>query len=253
VLTGPAHLECDGLAVFNDNDGAEVEAMPDGLLTQLPDRSPAAVAVLLGAAVSLFVLVFLPAAVAQEPDDLGDVDAGGEVFANHCAACHGVSGEGRGAVPALIGVDDRHTIDEVGTVIRQGRAGMPAFDATLSDDQIDDVLAYVAQLPDDQAVGPGHGPHMDRWWDDMMWNGAGGVFVVVWMIFGLLLIVLLVVGIVWLVRQVSSDGGGRSDQQQQPPVQGSAREDLDRRYARGEISREEYREIRDDLEGRSGG
>ncbi|TVR23508.1 MAG: SHOCT domain-containing protein [Nitriliruptor sp.] len=84
-----------------------------------------------------------------------------------------------------------------------------------------------------------------------MWNGAGAGFMVVWMVFGLLLIVLLVVGIVWLVRQVSSNGGRPSDHQ--PPSasgsgSGSAREDLDRRYARGEISREEYRAIRGDLE-----
>ena len=138
------------------------------------------------------------------------------------------------------------------TVIRQGRAGMPAFDATLSDEQIDDVMAYVAQLSDDRAVAPRNGPRMHRWWDDMMWNGVGSVFVVVWMIFGLLLIVLLVVGIVWLVRQVSSDGGRSAPSREPPAPQGSAREDLDRRYARGEISREEYREIRDDLEGRSG-
>jgi len=93
---------------------------------------------------------------------------------------------------------------------------------------------------------------MDRWGDRMMWNGAGAGFTVVWMIFGLLLIVLLVVGIVWLFRQVSPDGGRPTDQQRPPasgPASGTAREDLDRRYARGEISREEYRAIRDDLEG----
>ncbi len=212
---------------------------------------PTSVTALLGAAVSLFALVFLPAAVAQEPGGLGDVDAGREVFANNCAACHGASGEGRGAAPSLAGVYDRHTAEEVETTIRQGRSGMPAFDATLSDEQIDHVLAYVAQLPDDQAVAPGHGPHRDRWWDDMMWNGTGGIFMVVWMIFGLLLIAVLVVGIVWLVRQVSSDGS-RSAQPWQPSAQGSAREELDRRYARGEISREEYREIREELEGGSG-
>jgi len=87
----------------------------------------------------------------------------------------------------------------------------------------------------------------------MMWNGAGGMFMVVWVIFGLLLCVLLVVGIVWLVRQASSDGGRPTDHQRPPSssgsTPGSAREDLDRRYEREEISREEYRTIRDDLEG----
>jgi len=84
-----------------------------------------------------------------------------------------------------------------------------------------------------------------------MWDGFGGAFMVVWMIFGLLLMVLVVVGIVWLVRQLSSNGD-RSVAQQGPPSSGpgagSAREELDRRYARGEISREEYRTMRDDLE-----
>ena len=242
----------------DDKDGDEVEPMADALLTQRPGRSTTVLAVLLGVAVSLLALVSLPAAVAQEPvvaqepDGAGDVDDGRELFATNCAACHGASGEGRGAAPSLIGVSDRHTVDEIETVIRHGRTGMPAFDATLSDEQIDDVLAYITQLADDEAMAPGNGPHMDRRWDDLMWNGAGGVVMVVWMIFGLLLITLLVVGIVWLVRQASS-GGGRSEQHQQPSAQGSAREDLDRRYARGEISREEYHEIRDDLEGRSGG
>lgn len=86
----------------------------------------------------------------------------------------------------------------------------------------------------------------------MMWNGAGGAFMVVWIIFGLLLIVVLVVGIVWLVRRVSSDADRPGDHQRPTPsgsAPGSAREELDRRYARGEISREEYRTIRDDLEG----
>ena len=250
MLIGPGHIELDGSMSLHDHDGAEVEPMPDALLTPRPGRSPAAVAFLLAVLVFVVASVNLTGAVAREADDLGEVDAGGEVFANNCAGCHGASGEGRGAVPALIGVYDRHTIDEVETVIRQGRAGMPAFDATLSDEQIDDVMAYVAQLSDDQGVAPRRGPHMDRGWDDMMWNGTGGAFMVVWMIFGLLLIVLLVVGIVWLVRQVSSSS---SDGQQWQSPRSSAREDLDRRYARGEISREEYREIRDDLEGPSGG
>lgn len=74
---------------------------------------------------------------------------------------------------------------------------------------------------------------------------------VVWIVLGLLLIVLFAVGIVWLVRRASSDGGRPTDHQHPPSTgtgSGTAREDLDRRYARGEISREEYLAIRDDLE-----
>jgi putative membrane protein len=212
-----------------------------------PGRPPPWVAVV----VLVMMAVPLAAAGVQEPEDVGDVDVGREVFANHCATCHGPFVEGRGVAHSLLGVYERHTVEEIATTIRQGRDRMPAFGATLSDRQIDDVMAYLTHAPDEEAE-PRHEPHMPRWWDDMMWDGAGGVFMVVWMIFGLLLIVLVVVGIVWLVRQVSSDGARSSDHQRPSwsgPTAGSAREDLDRRYARGEISREEYRTIRDDLEG----
>ena len=213
---------------------------------------PASAAVLLMAVVLAVMTVVLPGAAAQEAGEIGDVEAGRQVFANTCAACHGTSAEGRGDAPSLIGVYDRYPVDEVETTIRQGRGRMPAFDATLNDAQIDDVMAFLAVAPEDAEAAQRHGPHRDRWWDGMMWDGAGGGFMVVWLVFGLLLIVLLVVGIVWLVRQVSSTGGGPTDQQRPPaggPPSGSAREDLDGRYARGEISREEYRAIRDDLEG----
>lgn len=216
---------------------------------------PVLAATLLAVVMIVVTSVFLPGAAAQEPDALGDAQSGREVFANNCSACHGTSATGRGATPSLIGVYDRHTVDEVEAIIRQGRDGMPAFDATLGDAQIDDVLAFLAEGPDAPETGPDAAetgprtrPHMDRWWDDMMWNGAAGGFMVVWMIFGLLLFVLLVVGIVWLVRQVSSSDGRPTDQPR-PSSSGSAREELDRRYARGEIDREEYRAIRDDLEG----
>ena len=213
--------------------------------------SAPAAAVIVGMVLAVMGVV-LPGAVAQEPDELGDVGSGRELFASNCAACHGASAEGRGGAPALIGVYDHLSVEEVETIIREGRGGMPAFGARLSDSQIEDVVAFLAAASDDDGeAAPRRGPHMDRWWDDMMWDGAGAGFMVIWMVLGLLLTVLLVVGIVWLVRQVSSDGGRPTDHQQPPSTgtgSGTAREDLDRRYARGEISREEYLAIRDDLE-----
>lgn len=204
-------------------------------------------------AVSLLVATpsLLPGAMAQRPSGSGDVDAGRRVFADNCAVCHGASAQGRGAAPSLIGVYDRHTANEVENIIRRGRDGMPAFGATLSDAQIDDVMAFLGWMSDEE-VESRQGSRRHRWWDDMMWDGSGGAVMAIWMIFGLLLIVLVVVGLVWLVRQVSSNGGGRAEHQGSPPsgpASGSAREELDRRYARGELSREEYRAMREDLEG----
>jgi putative membrane protein len=90
-----------------------------------------------------------------------------------------------------------------------------------------------------------------RRWDDMMWDGAPAVFMWIWLVFGLLLLVLLVVGVIWLVRSIAA-GGGNPPPSSWSSGSGSAREELDRRYARGEITREEYQRIRADLEAPGG-
>jgi putative membrane protein len=79
---------------------------------------------------------------------------------------------------------------------------------------------------------------------EMMWDGGSWAFMWVWLLFALALLLLTVLGIVWLVRALISDRGGGTRQ----PVGSAARDELDRRYARGELSREEYLQIRQDLE-----
>ena len=206
-------------------------------------------------AVLLGSLMAAPGVSASDDQQLGDVQAGRETFANQCARCHGPSAAGTTVAPSLVDVFERHTVEEIQDTIRQGRGGMPAFGPILDDQEIDDVTAFLAQVEGTEPVGPRHGPGMHRWWDDMMWDGtAGWGFMIAWMLFGLLLIVLVVVGIVWLVRSVGSDGGRPSPPPSAPwtdAARGSAREELDRRYARGEIDREEYLRVRDDLERRS--
>ncbi|HKY84924.1 MAG TPA: SHOCT domain-containing protein [Anaerolineales bacterium] len=68
--------------------------------------------------------------------------------------------------------------------------------------------------------------------------------------FGLLLFllfsVLLVLGAVWLVRAVFP--GAASQPGASPRADSSTRQVLDQRYARGEISKDEYDRIRKDLE-----
>ena len=72
---------------------------------------------------------------------------------------------------------------------------------------------------------------------DMM--GGMGWMVVLWVLLLIALIALAVAATVWLVRS------------QSPPRSGNptaAREELDGRYAAGELSRDEYLERRRDLE-----
>lgn len=76
----------------------------------------------------------------------------------------------------------------------------------------------------------------------MMWpNGWRGPFPMMW-IFPLIFLVIL---LLFFFRQGGWPMcGGRGDQETGP----AAREILDRRYARGEISREEYQQMKKDLE-----
>ena len=57
----------------------------------------------------------------------GDPEAGRELFATHCAACHGPTGQGRGDVPSLAGVTERLGPESAVRTIREGRDRMPAF------------------------------------------------------------------------------------------------------------------------------
>lgn len=91
------------------------------------------------------------------------------------------------------------------------------------------------------------------------WNGCcqGGFWGMPWMgswsaVLGLIFSVILIVGaawlLIWLIRRTAetssqgrADSGRHSDQQ-------TVLEILKVRYARGEISREEYRDMKQDLE-----
>ena len=80
---------------------------------------------------------------------------------------------------------------------------------------------------------------------DMMGGGmmGGGEFMWFWALFAVLVLALLVVGVVWLVRTLAGSGPSSSTS--------TARQELDLRYARGDLTREEYQQRRADLEGRT--
>lgn len=67
------------------------------------------------------------------------------VFANNCASCHGMTGEGiPGVFPAFQG--NEFVLGEPKAVIRvpmNGRGGMPSFRNALSDEQLAAVLSYI--------------------------------------------------------------------------------------------------------------
>ena len=90
----------------------------------------------------------------RRPDDRDDDDhgnaagnaaAGASVFAENCATCHGVSGTGGNGGPDLTKIASAKNLDAVLAQVTNGGGGMPPFNGTLTDQQIEDVAAYVTQ------------------------------------------------------------------------------------------------------------
>lgn len=80
------------------------------------------------------------------------------------------------------------------------------------------------------------------WNPGMMHWGYGGFMVMI------VILVVLVVGVVFLFRWAGSNPGERLHDGT-ANTKKTAEQILDERYARGEITREEYLQIKDDLEG----
>lgn len=79
--------------------------------------------------------------------DPGETD-GAAIFQQNCAVCHGPEGEG-GAGPALQGIGDHHSIEEITEVITNGQGQMPAWEDELTPEEIDAVAEFVASLEGD--------------------------------------------------------------------------------------------------------
>jgi mono/diheme cytochrome c family protein len=75
----------------------------------------------------------------------GEVSKGTVVFSENCSTCHGATGEGGNGGPDLLTMPLAQT--EAGTIeqVTHGGGGMPAFDGVLSEDEIENVAAYVVQ------------------------------------------------------------------------------------------------------------
>ncbi len=110
---------------------------------------------------SALVLVATVAVVACGDDDDGGEDTsarveaisasvsagevtedGADLYAKNCASCHGGDGQG-GIGPQLAGVvADNLTVEEHVTVVMNGRATMPSFASSLTDDEAAAIVLY---------------------------------------------------------------------------------------------------------------
>lgn len=81
---------------------------------------------------------------------------GNKVYAERCALCHGPEGKGDGTAAAGLNPKPRNhtdgsymktrTDEELLTVIRNGKGGMPAWGSVLSEQEIAAVLKHVRSL-----------------------------------------------------------------------------------------------------------
>lgn len=74
----------------------------------------------------------------------GDVDNGSKVYESNCLSCHGQEGAG-GNGPALQGDDVASDYDKTVKQVKNGGGGMPAFEGTLSEQEIADVSTYITE------------------------------------------------------------------------------------------------------------
>jgi cytochrome c553 len=192
----------------------------------------------------LVVLAAGPSPSSQAP--AGDAEAGQTVFESNCAMCHGADASGMmGMHPSLRGAVQRLSLEGVEVTVRQGRRTtppMPAFEGRLSDQQINDVIAYIASLPEGpRNFGPGQGmmtPEPPSGTVDLPERSSStGLLRVLVAILLIALIALVGVALVALVRRVRA-----------PATRSSARDELDFRYASGELTRDEYLRRSADLE-----
>lgn len=90
---------------------------------------------------------------------VGDPAVGREVFATHCASCHGYTGDGgvagAGALtPRIVGMEPV----VIAEAIRMGPFQMPAFiEEQISDEEIGDVAAYLEEIVGEEATPLGLG------------------------------------------------------------------------------------------------
>ncbi len=80
------------------------------------------------------------------------------LFGDNCAACHGAGGQGTPGFPVLADDDWLYgeSIEDIEEDITLGRTGsMPAHGNTLSDQEIDDVVKYIIELPSGSVYQPG--------------------------------------------------------------------------------------------------
>ena len=74
--------------------------------------------------------------------DAAAIEAGEQLYEEHCQSCHGEKLRSAGAIPDLreLGANERAKFD---TMVMEGRGQMPAWQGIVGPEQLDQLWAYV--------------------------------------------------------------------------------------------------------------
>ncbi|HTT93348.1 MAG TPA: c-type cytochrome [Solirubrobacterales bacterium] len=75
----------------------------------------------------------------------GDAESGAVVFSENCSTCHGATGHGGNGGPDLTTMPLAQSEEGAIQQVTNGGGGMPPFKGVLSEEEIENVAAYVAQ------------------------------------------------------------------------------------------------------------
>lgn len=87
-----------------------------------------------------------PPAGGTTPTTTGDATKGEALYKGNCLACHGTEGTGGHNGPDLQTSTVSDDAQAVIAKINAGGGGMPAFKGVLTDDQINDLAAYITEV-----------------------------------------------------------------------------------------------------------
>ncbi|MEL6204527.1 MAG: c-type cytochrome [Pseudomonadota bacterium] len=98
---------------------------------------------------SLFISFGVALAFSGAEAWAGDVEAGGERYSENCVNCHGKTGRGMASFPALEGREHAYIAERLRTyrakeMVGPNSAIMMSLVEDLSDDEIDNLAAYIA-------------------------------------------------------------------------------------------------------------
>jgi mono/diheme cytochrome c family protein len=86
-----------------------------------------------------------PGGEGEAPGGGGNAELGAAVFGENCSTCHGATGLGGNGGPDLTTMPLAQSEEGAIQQVTNGGGGMPAFEGVLSEEEIENVAAYVVQ------------------------------------------------------------------------------------------------------------